>query len=91
VTVSDLLNTEGARPVISERCYDAFPGDTNRYDAMAKRLETIYSAFDLGHGSRSPQNTAKTTAPVLVSPPKQVHKHGLGQGLGGDEGSLHGR
>jgi len=87
VTVSDLLNTEGARPVISQICYDARPGDTNRYDNMAKGLEAIYDAFDMTFGSGSPKNRAKAGEPVLVVPPTPAIRNegGLGQKFGGDD------
>ena len=77
VTVSDLLNTEGARPVMNQICYDARPGDTNRYDNIAKRLEATYDAFDVTFGSRSPKNKAKAGEPVVVSPPFRIEE-GLG-------------
>ena len=86
VTVSDLLNSEGARPVMSENCYDARPGDTNRYDNMAKRLEAIYDAFDMTFGSRSPKNRANAREPVLVSPPNPAIRNEEGhQKFGGDD------
>ena len=44
-TVSDLLGTPGAMPVVSETCYDARPGDTDRYDALSRKLEQRYQAF----------------------------------------------
>jgi peptidoglycan/xylan/chitin deacetylase (PgdA/CDA1 family) len=93
VTVSDLLNTKGARPVFSQTCYDARPGDTNRYDNMARRLEVVYDAFDAKYGSRAPQNRQKVDDPVLVSPPQPTGPRGdgLGQVLGGDERNPLGR
>jgi peptidoglycan-N-acetylglucosamine deacetylase len=93
VTVSDLLNTKGARPVISQTCYDARPGDTNRYDNMARRLEAVYDAFDAKYGSRAPQNRQKVDEPVLVSPaqPAMPRGDGVGQILGDDELNPRGR
>ncbi|MEM7750635.1 MAG: polysaccharide deacetylase family protein, partial [Pseudomonadota bacterium] len=44
-TVSDLLNTKGAVPVTSKSCYDARPGDADRYDNLARKLEQRYQAF----------------------------------------------
>jgi peptidoglycan/xylan/chitin deacetylase (PgdA/CDA1 family) len=38
VTVTELLRTPGARPVVSDLCYDSRPGDTDRYDALARKL-----------------------------------------------------
>lgn len=40
VTVGELLNA--GKPVISATCFDAKPGDTNRYDKLSKNLEVIY-------------------------------------------------
>jgi len=41
VTVSELLRA--GKPVIESRCYDAKPGDTDRYDAIGRRLEERYA------------------------------------------------
>jgi peptidoglycan/xylan/chitin deacetylase (PgdA/CDA1 family) len=38
VTVTEMLRVPGARPVVGETCYDARPGDTDRYDALARKL-----------------------------------------------------
>jgi peptidoglycan/xylan/chitin deacetylase (PgdA/CDA1 family) len=45
VTVTELLNAEGARPVITPTCFDSRPGDTLRYDGLAARLEAAYQSF----------------------------------------------
>jgi peptidoglycan/xylan/chitin deacetylase (PgdA/CDA1 family) len=45
VTVTELINAEGARPVIAPTCFDTRPGDTSRYDGLAARLEGAYQAF----------------------------------------------
>lgn len=37
-TVSGLLRMPGAKPVIAPTCYDVKPGDSDRYDALAKTL-----------------------------------------------------
>jgi peptidoglycan/xylan/chitin deacetylase (PgdA/CDA1 family) len=50
VTVTELLNTEGARRDIAPTCYDNRPGDTDRYDAFARRLEVAYQKFRDGIG-----------------------------------------
>jgi peptidoglycan/xylan/chitin deacetylase (PgdA/CDA1 family) len=42
VTVSELLRA--GKPVIENRCYDAKPGDTDRYDAVGRRLEERYAS-----------------------------------------------
>ena len=46
VTVSELL--QAGRPVVSQACYDVRPGDTNRYDRLARRLEERYRRWRLG-------------------------------------------
>ena len=45
VTVSQLLNYPGAKWEVAKTCYDFMPGDTNRYDRLALRLERAYQAF----------------------------------------------
>ncbi len=44
-TVSELLNTKGAVPVTSSRCYDSRPGDSDRYDNLARKMEQRYQSF----------------------------------------------
>ena len=46
VTVSELLRA--GKPVVESRCYDAKPGDTDRYDAIGRRTEERYA----GRGGR---------------------------------------
>jgi hypothetical protein len=41
VTVSELLDS--GKPVYSRTCYDSRPGDTDRYDALALRLNGQYA------------------------------------------------
>jgi peptidoglycan/xylan/chitin deacetylase (PgdA/CDA1 family) len=41
VTVSELLRA--GKPVVESRCYDAKPGDTDRYDAIGRRTEERYA------------------------------------------------
>lgn len=43
VTVSELM--AAGRPVVSPTCYDSRPGDTDRYDGLARRLEGRYQRF----------------------------------------------
>ncbi len=38
VTVSELLKIPGAKPVTSGICYDSRPGDTDKYDELARKL-----------------------------------------------------
>ncbi len=54
VTVSELLATPGARPRFTPTCYDARPGDSDRYDDLSTRLETQYRAFYERVGGRQP-------------------------------------
>lgn len=44
-TVTDMLNVPGAIPVFTDSCFDSKPGDTDRYDAMARRLHIDYDRF----------------------------------------------
>lgn len=41
VTVDELLRTPGARIVSSPTCYDSRPGDTDRYQQLARKIEAI--------------------------------------------------
>lgn len=41
VTVSELLRA--GKPVAESRCYDAKPGDIDRYDAVGRRTEERYA------------------------------------------------
>jgi peptidoglycan-N-acetylglucosamine deacetylase len=54
VTVSELINA--GNPVYSHNgCYDSKPGDTDRYDDLARRLESLYERV------REDANLAKRT------------------------------
>lgn len=46
VTVGELLATPGAKVDREPVCYDSKAGDTNRYDALARRLEAQYARFE---------------------------------------------
>jgi peptidoglycan-N-acetylglucosamine deacetylase len=52
VTVSELL--QAGRPVVLKSCYDVRPGDTNRYDRLARRLEERYKRSRFGKNIREP-------------------------------------
>ena len=54
VTVGELLATPGAQPVFTPTCYDAQPGDSDRYDDLARRLEVKYGEFYKHVGGRAP-------------------------------------
>lgn len=43
VTVSELI--AAGTPVVEPTCFDLKPGDTDRYDALARRLDARYQAF----------------------------------------------
>lgn len=45
VTVSELLQYPGAKWEITPDCYDARPGDTDRYDKLSYALEAQYERF----------------------------------------------
>lgn len=69
VTVTELLNTPGARPVITQTCYENRPGDTDLYDGIAARLETRMQQFkDQFHQptTSAPENTLKQSVPIPV-------------------------
>jgi len=44
-TVAGLLSTPGARPVITTTCFDARPGDSDRYDGLGRKLIDRYNRF----------------------------------------------
>jgi len=66
VTVSELLSAPGAQPVYSDTCYDFKPGDTDRYDALALRLEQRHGRSS---GAASARPAALTTEPVTAKKP----------------------
>jgi len=44
-TVSNLLSVPGAKPVLSNTCYDQKPGDSDRYDDIATKLHARYERY----------------------------------------------
>jgi peptidoglycan/xylan/chitin deacetylase (PgdA/CDA1 family) len=64
VTVSELLQL--GEPVAERICYDSHPGDTDRYDGFARRLELIYQ--------RARQKARSSAAPLggAEMPPTSV-------------------
>lgn len=44
-TVTDLLNIEGAKPVLTDTCFDSKLGDTDRYDLLSRQLEAAFERF----------------------------------------------
>lgn len=74
VTVTDLLRVPGARPVVSETCYDARPGDTDRYDALARKLavqhaQVVKRILDRKAATPAPTATDAPPRPVGARPP----------------------
>jgi peptidoglycan/xylan/chitin deacetylase (PgdA/CDA1 family) len=45
LTVSEMLALPGAEPVLSDTCYDSKPGDSERYDDLARKLHAKYARF----------------------------------------------
>ncbi|MGO9471930.1 MAG: polysaccharide deacetylase family protein [Rhodomicrobium sp.] len=46
LTVSELLHYPGAKIEKAETCYDVKPGDSERYDDLARRLEAKFTEFN---------------------------------------------
>ena len=65
-TVSELL--QRGQPEYSRLCYDHHPGDTDRYDAMAHRLDAAYALWlekvQSGPGERKAAPARRPAAPV---------------------------
>jgi hypothetical protein len=66
VTVSELL--AAGEPVVTNVCYDGKPGDTNRYDGLARRLEVQYQAFKNAVAASRPH-------PPIEAPPAAIPSH----------------
>lgn len=56
VTVSELLRA--GEPVVADTCYDAKLGDSNRYDAFARRMEIIHQRAAARFGPRASKDPA---------------------------------
>lgn len=54
-TVSGLLETKGATPVIASTFFDHRPGDSERYDAVGRKLIEKYNEFYTRFGNSSDQ------------------------------------
>ncbi len=64
VTVGELLQTKGARWVTKQTCYDHHPGDSKRYDKVARRLHAFYeraTARHYAHFARLPYTPKNKT------------------------------
>lgn len=71
VTVTGLLSAPGATPVFADTCYDSKPGDTDRYDALARKLEVAFRQFKQSHSARSPKASSESVGkPPDASPPE---------------------
>lgn len=71
-TVSELLQTPGATAKYLPICYDSKPGDTDRYDALARRLEANYAKFRAKFAG--PVQTTSTTTLKVPKPVPAVRK-----------------
>ncbi len=63
VTVTDLLSTPGAKPEFSDTCYDSRPGDTERYDALARHLDRAAAAFKARYAPSAGPRSDSTLVP----------------------------
>lgn len=77
VTVSELLGA--GRPVIESRCYDAKPGDTDRYDAIGRRRNISHAkptgrsdaaGIAWGNSSGAMHSTSKQPAWITQTGPR---------------------
>jgi peptidoglycan-N-acetylglucosamine deacetylase len=66
VTVSELLAS--GEPVYSATCYDSRPGDTDRYDGLARRLETLHPPAQQKVLSSPPKAASDFTIKVYKAP-----------------------
>lgn len=65
-TVTELLETPGAKVKREDICYDAKPGDVDRHDALARRLSEAYERFYARFG---PKPAPAGAEPPIVPPP----------------------
>lgn len=78
VTVTELLNTEDAKPVRMPTCYDSRPGDTEHYDRLEDRLKAVYRRFKEDYERRHPPTAAappdasRAEQEPEIVPPKPV-------------------
>jgi peptidoglycan-N-acetylglucosamine deacetylase len=71
VTVSELL--AAGEPVVTNVCYDGKPGDTDRYDGLARRLEVQYQAFKNAVAASRPHPPIEAPPAAIPSPPRSRH------------------
>jgi peptidoglycan-N-acetylglucosamine deacetylase len=62
-TVGELLRYRGAKWDVAETCYDAKPGDTDRYDRLAHSLEIQYERFLARFRPQKPRTPKGTSDP----------------------------
>ena len=82
VTVTDLLNSKGARPLRTGECFDSHVGDTERYDALASRLEGAYQRFKERFRAMGTRPSGTEDGPLLkqipqperAAPPEPVNR-----------------
>lgn len=83
VTVGELLKVPGAKPVVTDTCYDSKPGDTDRYDALARSLDAQHANAvarirqSAGAGIAPPQMASQPSSEgdaALGPPPIQPKK-----------------
>jgi peptidoglycan/xylan/chitin deacetylase (PgdA/CDA1 family) len=65
-TVTELLNTPGAKVKREDICYDAKPGDVDRHDALARRLSDAYERF---YARFKPRQPSEAQTPLSPPPP----------------------
>jgi peptidoglycan/xylan/chitin deacetylase (PgdA/CDA1 family)/tetratricopeptide (TPR) repeat protein len=58
-TVQELLDIPRAVPDIRPECFDEKPGDTNRYDELARRLEVKFEEFESRHQKEQQARTSR--------------------------------
>lgn len=75
-TVTELLQTEGAKVVREGICYDAKPGDVDRHDALARRLSLAYDQFYARFPTANTDSAASPEPPLVVPVPRLVPRKG---------------
>ncbi len=63
-TVQGLLDLPGAKPEHLHECFDEKPGDTNRYDDLARRLEVKFEEFESRHQKAQAGSGGKQQEPI---------------------------
>ncbi len=79
VTVSELL--EAGEPVAERICYDSRPGDTDRYDGLARRLELMYQRARAKALSAAAALGGAEPPPTSVPIPAPAQRPAVGSGF----------